>query len=125
MLCSRAERTESYLMIRWIVIVLLNIGVMSAAGSLAGCSYTGHGDIGKGRFMPERTIKQVLKDKTDEWMAIPGVEGTAIGMFEGKPCIKVFTSRDPQELQSKIPLTIENHPVIIEETGTFRALDNP
>ncbi len=106
-------------------IILLIIGVMSAAGSLVGRSYTGHGDLEKGRFMPERTIEQVLKDKTAEWMAIPGVEGTAIGMFEGKLCIKVFTSTDPQELQSKIPSTVENYPVIIEETGTFRALDNP
>ena len=75
--------------------------------------------------MTERTIEQVQEEHTDTWMAIPGVEGTAIGLYEGKPCIKIFTSRDPQELQSKIPLTVENHPVIIEQTGTFRALDNP
>ena len=56
-------------------------------------------------------------------MAIDGVAGTAIGTFKGKPCIKVFTTSKPRELQTKIPSTIENYPVIIEETGTFRALD--
>ncbi len=73
--------------------------------------------------MPERTIEQVLKDKTDQWMAIPGVEGTAIGLFEGKPCIKIFTSKKPQEIRAKIASKVEGYPVIIEETGEFRALD--
>ena len=73
--------------------------------------------------MPKKTIEQVLKERTDEWMAIPGVEGTAIGLFEGKPCIKIFTSSKPQQLRANIPSTIEGYPVIIEETGEFRALD--
>ncbi|MCK4728123.1 MAG: hypothetical protein KAT27_04295 [Desulfobacterales bacterium] len=106
-------------------IILLSIGIMTVAGSLIGCSWSSAGGSEKGQRMPARTIEQVLKDKTDEWMAIPGVEGTAIGLFEGKPCIRVFTSTNPQELQSKIPSTVENYPVIIEETGTFRALDPP
>jgi len=70
-----------------------------------------------------KSIEQVLKEKTDEWMAIPGVEGTAIGLFKGKPCIKVFTSLKPRNLRDKIPLTVEGYPIIIEETGQFRALD--
>ena len=73
--------------------------------------------------MPERTIKQVQEEHTDEWMAISGIEGTAIGLFEGKPCIKIFTSSKPQQLRANIPSTIEGYPVIIEETGEFRALD--
>ena len=73
--------------------------------------------------MSERTIEQVQKAHTYEWMAIPGVEGTAIGFFEGKPCIKVFSSGKVEELRTKIPTTIEGYPVIIEETGIFRALN--
>lgn len=110
-------------MVRWIVIVLLNICTIIAAGILTGCSYTGPSDLEKGRSMPERTIEQVLKDRTDQWMAIPGVEGTAIGLFEGKPCIKIFISSKPQQIRDKIPSTVEGYPVIIEETGAFRALD--
>jgi len=110
-------------MARWITIVLLNIGAISAAGNLTGCSCTGPSGLEKGQSMPERTIKQVQEEHTDEWMAIPGVEGTAIGLFEGKPCIKIFTSKKPQEVRAKIPSTVEGYPVIIEETGSFRALD--
>ncbi len=110
-------------MVRWIAIILLNIGAMTAAGNLAGCSHTDPSGLEEGEYMPERTIEQVLKDKTDEWMAISGVEGTAIGLFEGKPCIKIFSSSKPQQLRDKIPSTVEGYPVIIEETGAFRALD--
>ena len=110
-------------MVRQIAIVLLNIGIMTTAGNLAGCSHTVPGDPEKGQYMPERTIEQVQEEHTDGWMAIPGVEGTAIGLFEGKPCIKVFSSRKADELQAKIPSEVEDYPVIIEETGVFRALE--
>ena len=110
-------------MVRWIAIVLLNIVAITTAGNLAGCFYTGPSDHEKGQIMPERTIEQVQEEHTDEWMAIPGVEGTAIGLYEGKPCIRIFTSLKPKELQDKIPSTVEGYPVIIEETGAFRALD--
>ena len=110
-------------MVRWIVIVLLNICAISAAGILAGCSYTGPGGLEKGQSMSERTIEQVQEEHTDDWMAIPGVEGTAIGLFEDKPCIKVFSSRKAEELRGKIPSAVKGYPVIIEETGVFRALE--
>ncbi len=110
-------------MFRWISIILLNISVMIAAGILTGCSYTGPSGLEKGQTMPERTIEQVQEEHTDDWMAIPGVEGTAIGLFEGKPSIKIFASSNPQELRVKIPSNIEGYPVIIEETGEFRALE--
>jgi hypothetical protein len=77
----------------------------------------------KGLSMPERTIEQVLKDHSDQWLAIPGIEGTAIGLSEGKPCIKIFASSNPQELRVQIPSIIEGYPVIIQETGEFRALE--
>ena len=110
-------------MVKQIVIVLLNMGAMTTAGILAGCSCTDPSEHAKGRPMSGKTIEQVQEEHTDAWMAIPGVEGTAIGLFEGKPCIKIFSSREPQELQDKIPSSVEGYPVIIEETGTFRALD--
>lgn len=110
-------------MFRWISIVLLNIGAIITAGNFTGCNYTGPSGLEKGRTMPERTIEQVQEEHTDEWMAIPGVEGTAIGLYEGKPCIKIFSSKKPQQLRDKIPSTVEGYPVIIEETGAFRALE--
>jgi hypothetical protein len=74
--------------------------------------------------VPGKTIEQVLNEKTDEWMAIPGVAGVATGESKGKPCIRVFTSARPQQLRAKIPPTIEGYPVIIEQTGPIRALNH-
>ena len=79
--------------------------------------------IEKGDSMPQRSIEQVLKDNTDKWLAIPGVEGAAIGLFEGKPCIRIFTSSNAQELRDKIPTNIDGYPVVIEQTEEFRALE--
>lgn len=108
-------------MVRLISIAILGI---AAASSLTGCSCCNMSKTVKEENpMPKRSIEQVLNERADEWMAIPGIVGTAIGTFEGKPCIKIFTCSKPQGLQTKIPSTIENYPVIIEETGTFRALD--
>ena len=110
-------------MIRHISIAQLSVCVVCAVGSLVGCSESDVGEFEKGGRMSERTIEQVQEENTNEWMAIPGVEGTAIGLFEGKPCIKVFSSVAPEQLRDKIPSTVEGYPVIIEETGAFHKLD--
>ena len=73
--------------------------------------------------MSDRTIEQVLRDQTAEWMAIAGVEGTAIGLFNDEPCIKIFSSAKAEDLRAEIPSTVEGYTVIIEEAGVFRALD--
>lgn len=73
--------------------------------------------------MSQKTIEQVQEEHTDEWMTISGVEGTAIGLHEGKPCIKIFTSVKTDEVRAKIPSAVENYPVIIEQTGQFRAFE--
>jgi hypothetical protein len=73
--------------------------------------------------LPKKTIEQVLKERTDPWMAMPGVLGTAIGVSQNRPCILILTSLDPSELQSKIPSTVEGYPVVIERTDEIRALE--
>jgi len=78
--------------------------------------------LDKGVDMAGKTIEKVQEAHTDEWMAIDGVEGTAIGLFEGKPCIKIFSSKKAEELRRQIPSTVEGFTVIIQKTGTFRAL---
>jgi hypothetical protein len=73
--------------------------------------------------MSQKTIEQVQEEHVAEWMAIPGVEGTAIGLLKNKPCVKVFISIKTKHIRTKIPSVIEGYPVIVEETGTFHALD--
>jgi len=106
------------------LIVLLNIGTMIGVGVGAGCGFCAHPQKpDKGQTMPEPTIEQVHAKHTDEWMAIPGVQGTAIGMSEGTPCILILSSVKASQLQGKIPSKVQGYPVVIQVTGTFRTLD--
>ena len=120
---SDSHEDNDQSMTKQIPIVVLGIGIIAIASSVTSCRWRDVGDLEKGERMSGKTIEQVLDDGTHEWMAIPGVEGTAIGLFEGKPCITVFASVEPQELRAKIPSTIEGYPVIIKKTGIFRALE--
>jgi len=110
-------------MIRQIAVVVLSIGALSTGWSLGGCRQGSATESEKGYRMPATTIEQVLKENTDAWMAVDGVEGTAIGIYKGKPCIKIFASVKAEKLRGKIPPIVEGYPVIIEQTGVFRALD--
>jgi hypothetical protein len=68
-------------------------------------------------MMMERPIEQVLKEHTPGLMSMPGVEGTAQGVCEGKPCIKVFVHKLTPELEGQIPKSLEGYSVRLEETG--------
>ena len=75
--------------------------------------------------MAHKTIEQVQEAYTPKWMAIPGVQGTAIGLFKGKPCIKILLSISAEKLGKKVPAAVEGYPVVVEETGAFQSLDSP
>ncbi len=74
--------------------------------------------------MPTKSISEVLKEHTNELMSIPGIVGTAEGLCNDQPCIKVFVIKNTPELEQKIPNVLEAFTVEVEETGEFRALPN-
>jgi len=106
-----------------IVILTLLMGAILSSAVLAGCSGGGSGDSSKGPAVTERTIEQVQEAHTKEWMTIPGVDGTGIGLCKEKPCIIVYSSKTAEELKDRIPPSVEGYPVTIRKSGTFRALD--
>jgi len=69
-----------------------------------------------------RSIEEVLAEHTVEWMTIPGVVATAVSELDGQRCIKVLVAVRADELVPRLPAEVEGHPVVIEETGEFRAL---
>jgi|ERR1041385_307097 hypothetical protein len=72
------------------------------------------------RHMASKSIEEVLKENTDHLMKIPGVVGTGIGEYEGKPCIKVLVVKKTPVLQNQIPMMLETWRVVIEETGEVK-----
>ncbi len=69
-----------------------------------------------------RTIDVVLREHTREFLSVPGVVGTAQGLCNGEPCIRVYVTTLTPEVMGKIPATLEGYPVSVEETGEFRPL---
>jgi hypothetical protein len=68
-------------------------------------------------------IEDVQNAHTDAWMKIPGVVGTAIGLCNETPCIKVLVVRSTDDLRKAIPDSLQGYRVIIEETGVVRPQD--
>ena len=73
--------------------------------------------------MPNRSLEEVLQEHTDSLMAMSGVVGTAQGLCDGEPCIRVFVIKKSDELMGQIPPMIEGYPIDVQETGEFRKLD--
>jgi hypothetical protein len=90
--------------------------------SIATCANETGKDGKEGKQMPQKPIEEVLKEHTNKLMSLPGVVGTAQSLCEGQPCIKVFVSKKTEKLEQKIPKTLEGYPVVIQETGKFKAL---
>jgi metal-responsive CopG/Arc/MetJ family transcriptional regulator len=53
-------------------------------------------------------------------MALPGVVGTAIGLYEGERCIKVLVVDSGSGTIKRIPDHLEGYRVVVEVTGTIR-----
>jgi hypothetical protein len=70
-------------------------------------------------------IEEVLERYTAEWMALPGVVGTALGERNGEPCLKVYVLRKGPLLEARSPKTVEGFAVVLEETGQIGALPRP
>ena len=73
--------------------------------------------------MTRPPIEQVQQAHTDAWMKIPGVVGTAIGLCDSTPCIKVLVVRATPELRKAIPDTVQGYRVTLDETGVIRPQD--
>ncbi|SRR6266404_5642354 len=99
---------------RLMVLVLL-------AGGMVACS-SGAPRAGGGATVTARSIDEVLAAHTDSLMALPGVVGTAIGLCEGKRCIKVLLSDSNSTTRARIPARLEGYRVVAEVTGPIKPL---
>lgn len=95
-----------------------------ALALLAGCPGR-PGEEAPGPVSEGRSIEAVLAERTEEWMAVPGVVGTGIGLCDSVPCIVVFVADANEEIRARIPSEVEGHPVRLEATGEFRPRPAP
>lgn len=72
-------------------------------------------------MVTSRPIEAVLAAHTDSLMAVPGVVGTAIGLCDGAPCIRVLLAAANEAARQRLPARLEGYPVKVEVTGQIRA----
>lgn len=66
-------------------------------------------------------IEEVLRERSAQLLAVPGVVGTARGLCRGRPCIKVYVIEKTPELERTLPGRLDGYPVVVEESGPVRA----
>jgi len=57
--------------------------------------------------MADKTIEQVLAECSADWMSVPGIVGTAIGVYSGEPCLRVMVVRKTPQILRTIPHRVE------------------
>ena len=71
--------------------------------------------------MPAKSIQDALAAHNDSLMAMPGVVGTAIGLCNRAPCIRVFVVDSAAASRLGLAPTLDGYPVRVEVSGPFRA----
>jgi hypothetical protein len=74
----------------------------------------------RGETLTAKGIDDVLAAHTDSLMKLPGVVGTAVGMCEGRRCIKVLVSDSSPDTKARIPSNLDGYRVVVEVTGPIR-----
>ncbi|MDH4231831.1 MAG: hypothetical protein OEW04_07345 [Nitrospirota bacterium] len=90
--------------------------------NITGCAQAAVFDHRGTNTMDTKKIEAVLKKHSGDLLNIPGIAGTAIGLCDETPCIKVYVLKKTPELDEKIPGELEGYTVVIEETGEFKPL---
>jgi hypothetical protein len=99
---------------------LLTGFTLACAGGKTGID----GPDGEAIGMTESGIEQANRTLTDSVIDLPGVSGVGIGECEGEPCLVVMVAEKTDELLKVIPSSVDGFPVVVEETGAFRALED-
>jgi hypothetical protein len=84
----------------------------------AGCA--GRREADGDSVVATKRIEDVLAAHTDSLMAIRGVVGTAIGLCDRAPCIRVFVVDSTVARRGSIPDRLEGFPVRTEVSGSLR-----
>lgn len=100
-----------------------------ATGQMAGQRHAADQGAGPPEevVMPDTSIaaaQAAQEELTPTVMALPGVTGTAVGLCDDKPCIKVYLARDDEELRARIPESHRGFKVDVEVSGEFEARDS-
>lgn len=67
------------------------------------------------------SAEAALAANRERLMAIRGVVGVGIGIEHGRTVIVVMTERPAAEMRGFLPASVEDTPVVLQETGPIQA----
>jgi hypothetical protein len=67
-------------------------------------------------------VRDVLARNARRLLSTEGVVGVAEGEADGRPCIMVYVAEMTEAVRDLIPPDLEGWPVVVRESGEFRAL---
>jgi len=83
---------------------------------------TRRGFIAKDRHGRPMVSAKDIKDRHEaRLMKTPGVVGVGIGRKDGKECIRVYVENGSPKVLSALPRSLEDVPVEVVVSGSFRA----
>lgn len=68
------------------------------------------------------SVEEVKRRHEIRLMKTPGVVGVGIGRKDGKDCIRIYVADDNPKLLAALPQTLEDVPVDVVVSGSFKAL---
>ena len=72
-----------------------------------------------------QSIKDLIHDKAETLMSIPGVIGVGEGALDdGTPCLLILVIELTDHIRKDVPADIGGYPVKIEVTGEIKGMSN-
>lgn len=65
-------------------------------------------------------IERACAKVTRRVIGLDGVAGTAIGLKDGRACVKVYLERNDARLRARVPGSVDGVKVEVEVTGKVR-----
>src|SRR5436190_17927970 len=95
------------------------VATLVTAAALASCACRDHRE--ETQAVTSRTMEAVLAAHTDSLMALPGVVGTAIGLCDGAPCIRVIVKDSAAAYNTRFAESLDGYRLRVEASGMFHA----
>lgn len=67
-----------------------------------------------------KSLAVVIREYSDQLLAVPGVLGISKGLRNGEPCLQILVEKDTADQHNRYPHTIEYYPVVIKVTGPIQ-----
>lgn len=123
-------RSGSLLSTLAVVVSLIAVGLIACAPERAAPESDAEPGVGS-EVEPEAKAEEpgmsearrVLEAHRQRWHAVPGVQGTGVGVHEGRTVIFVYVTEDSAALRDALPEQQDGVPLVVRPVGPIEPLE--